>query len=86
MFKPVAALMALAVALPFAAHADMSVYVKFDNSSLAGDVTASGHVGWINAKDLQMGESRSITSTAGAAKRQASSPALSDLKFTKSLD
>jgi type VI secretion system secreted protein Hcp len=52
-----------------------------------GDVTATGHEKWIECHSLQWGVGRGIhTPTGSSAKREASSPSISEVTITKTMD
>lgn len=63
----------------------MPIYMKY--GSIQGDVTESGHVGWIELSSLQWGVGRGIgTATGSGEDREASAPSISEVTVTKDLD
>jgi type VI secretion system secreted protein Hcp len=63
----------------------MPIYVQY--GSLKGDVTAEGHVGWIEVNSFQWGVGRGISSpTGGSSDREASAPSVSEIVVTKPTD
>lgn len=63
----------------------MPIYVKY--GSLTGDVTASGHEGWIEVNSFQWGVGRGISSpTGGSNDRESSAPSVSEIVVTKPAD
>ena len=61
------------------------IYMQY--GTIQGDVTASGHVHWIELSSFQWGISRSISSPTGSiADRESTAPSVSEIKVTKSLD
>jgi type VI secretion system secreted protein Hcp len=63
----------------------MPIYMQY--GSLKGDVTAEGHVGWIEVNSFQWGVGRGISSpTGGSSDREASAPSVSEIVVTKPTD
>jgi len=63
----------------------MPIYMNYNN--IAGDVTASGHEGWIELNSFQWGVGRGISSPTGAsADRESSAPSVSEITVTKATD
>ena len=63
----------------------MPIYVQY--GTLKGDVTAEGHVGWIEVNSFQWGVGRGISSpTGGSSDREASAPSVSEVVVTKPTD
>jgi len=63
----------------------MPIYVQY--GSVKGDVTAEGHVGWIEVNSFQWGVGRGISSpTGGSSDREASAPSVSEIVVTKPTD
>ena len=63
----------------------MPIYMNYNN--LPGDVTADGHVGWIEVNSFQWGVGRGISSPTGAsADRESSAPSVSEITVTKATD
>jgi type VI secretion system secreted protein Hcp len=63
----------------------MPIYMQY--GSLKGDVTAEGHVGWIEVNSFQWGVGRGISSpTGGSSDREASAPSVSEVVFNKPTD
>lgn len=63
----------------------MSIYVKFDG--IDGDATEENHKKWIEVSSLQFGFGRGITTPQGAAaRRETSTPSVSEITFTKEMD
>jgi type VI secretion system secreted protein Hcp len=63
----------------------MPIYMKFEG--IDGDVTATGHVKWIELNSMQWGVGRGIASATGqAAEREASAPSISEVTITKMMD
>lgn len=63
----------------------MPIYMKFD--TIEGDVTAEGHVKWIEVASFQWGIGRGISSpTGGSADRESSAPSVSEIVVTKAQD
>jgi len=55
--------------------------------SIAGDVTESGHTGWIELNSFQWGVGRGVSTATGSGEdREASSPSVSEITVTKDLD
>ena len=63
----------------------MPIYMNYNN--IPGDVTADGHVNWIELNSFQWGVGRGISSpTGGSADRESSPPSLSEITVTKDQD
>ncbi len=63
-----------------------NVYLKF-GSSIKGDVTLSGHEGWIAVDSLHWGISRNVdTSIGGGSNRVKGHPSITDLTMSKYMD
>lgn len=63
----------------------MAIYLNVDG--IEGDVTASGHEGWMECQSLQWGVGREIrTPTGGSQERESSAPSVSDVTVTKLMD
>jgi len=63
----------------------MAIYLKF--GKMKGNVTEDGHKEWIEVDSLQWGVGRGIsTPVGGAANREASTPSVSEVVITKSMD
>jgi type VI secretion system secreted protein Hcp len=63
----------------------MPIYMQY--GSLKGDVTAEGHVGWIEVNSFQWGVGRGISSpTGGSSDREASAPSVSEVVVIKPTD
>jgi type VI secretion system secreted protein Hcp len=63
----------------------MPIYLQY--ASVKGDVTAEGHVGWIEVNSFQWGVGRGISSpTGGSSDREASAPSVSEIVVTKPTD
>jgi type VI secretion system secreted protein Hcp len=63
----------------------MPIYLNYN--SIPGDVTADGHVGWIEVNSFQWGVGRGISSPTGAsADRESSAPSVSEITVTKATD
>jgi len=63
----------------------MPIYMKY--GSIAGDVTESGHTGWIELNSVQWGVGRGISGATGSAEdRESSAPSVSEVTVTKDLD
>lgn len=62
------------------------ILIKFA-TEIKGQSTVDGHAGWINVESLQVGIGRSIQSqTGGSAKREVSSPSVSEITFSRQSD
>lgn len=61
-----------------------TAYIQIDG--IKGEVTAKGYEGWIEVGSAQWGVSRAISSSAGVANREASTPSISEITLTKTLD
>lgn len=65
----------------------MPIYMKYNAGAIKGDVTADGHVDWIELGSFQWGVGRGISSPTGAsADRESSAPSISEITVTKSMD
>jgi type VI secretion system secreted protein Hcp len=65
----------------------MPIYLNYNSLAVKGDVTESGHVGWIELNSLQFGVGRGIASpTGGSADRESSAPSVSEIVVTKDSD
>jgi type VI secretion system secreted protein Hcp len=63
----------------------MPIYVQY--GSIKGDVTAEGHVGWIEVNSFQFGVGRGISApVGGSSDREASAPSLSEVVLSKPTD
>ena len=63
----------------------MPIYMNYND--IPGDVTADGHVGWIEVNSVQWGVGRGISSPTGAsADRESSAPSVSEITVTKAND
>ncbi len=63
----------------------MPIYMKY--GSIKGDVTATGHEGWIELQSAQLGTRRNITWPSGrGVNRESASPAIKDITVTKLQD
>jgi len=63
----------------------MPIYVEIEG--IKGDVTAEGHVDWIEVQSFQWGVGRGITSPLGGSKdREASAPSVSEITVSKVSD
>jgi len=63
----------------------MPIYMKY--GSIAGDVTESGHAGWIEINSLQWGVGRGVSSPTGSSEdRESSAPSVSEVTITRELD
>jgi type VI secretion system secreted protein Hcp len=63
----------------------MPIYVQY--GTLKGDVTAEGHVGWIEVNSFQWGVGRGISApVGGSSDREASAPSVSEIVVTKPTD
>ena len=62
-----------------------NIYLKLGN--IKGSVTTKGHEEWINVQSFQFGVGRGISTPVGNSKnREASSPSISEVTFTKEMD
>ena len=62
------------------------ILIKFA-TEIKGQANVDGHIGWINVDSMQWGVGRGIASQqAGSAKREVSSPSVSELTFSRSSD
>src|SRR3979490_2281442 len=57
-----------------------------DFDGIKGDVTAADYKGWIELNSFQFGVSRGVSSGAGGATRESSSPSISEIVVSKYLD
>jgi type VI secretion system secreted protein Hcp len=63
----------------------MPIYMNYND--IKGDVTASGHEGWVELNSFQWGVGRGISSPTGAsADRESSAPSVSEITVTKDND
>lgn len=63
----------------------MAIYLKLGN--IKGSVTTKGHEEWLNVDSFQFGVARGISTPVGNAKnREASSPSISEITFSKEMD
>lgn len=63
----------------------MAIYMKYDG--VTGNVTESGHTGWIELQSCNWGLGRSIATAVGASDdREASMPSVSEVIVTKECD
>jgi type VI secretion system secreted protein Hcp len=63
----------------------MAIYLKY--GSVGGDVTESGHSGWIELNSVQWGVGRGVSSPTGSGgDREASAPSVSEVTITKAQD
>ena len=62
------------------------IVLKFA-TEIKGQSTVDGHTGWINVESMQFGVGRSIAmQTGGGAKREVSSPSISEVTFSRQSD
>lgn len=62
------------------------ILIKFA-TEIKGQSTVDGHAGWINVDSMQLGVGRSIAAQAGgSAKREVSSPSVSEMTFSRQAD
>jgi type VI secretion system secreted protein Hcp len=59
----------------------VAIYMKFGDVN--GDVTTEGYKSWIELNSLQFGVSRAVSSGAGGATRESSSPSISEIVVSK---
>lgn len=65
----------------------MAIYMNFNGTNPAGNVTAAGYENWIEVDSLSFGVGRSISMQAGSmANRESSRPSISEVTITKPLD
>ena len=65
----------------------MAIYLKFNNGSPAGNVTAKGYEDWIAIDSFSFGVGRAISMEAGAmANREATRPSISEVTLSKHID
>lgn len=65
----------------------MAIYIKYTNPAVNGDVTTQGFDKQIEVSSFQWGVGRGIGSPTGASgNREASTPSVSEITVTKSLD
>src|SRR5258707_15238943 len=57
-----------------------------DFDGIKGDVTTADYKGWIELNSFQFGVSRGVSSGAGGATRESSSPSISEIVVTKYFD
>jgi len=62
------------------------IYMNYDNLNIKGDVTAEGHLNWIELNSFQWGVGRAISSPTSGGAREASAPSVSEITITKVLD
>jgi type VI secretion system secreted protein Hcp len=62
----------------------VAIYMDFDG--VKGDVTTADYKGWIELNSFQFGVSRAVSSGAGGATRESSSPSISEIVVSKYLD
>lgn len=63
----------------------MPIYMEYEG--IKGDVTAEGHIDWIEVNSFQWGVGRGVTSPIGGSKdREASAPSISEITITKVSD
>jgi type VI secretion system secreted protein Hcp len=63
----------------------MPIYMKY--GKIEGEVTAEGHVGWVEINSLQLGVGRAISTPVGStSKREASAPSISEVTVSHSTD
>ena len=63
----------------------MAIYLQYEK--VDGEVTESGHKGWIELQSFQWGVGRGITTPVGSSsKRESSSPSVSEIVVTKNTD
>ena len=62
----------------------MAIYMDFDG--VKGDVTTADYKGWIELNSFQFGVSRAVSSGAGGATRESSTPSISEIVVSKYLD
>jgi len=63
----------------------MPIYLKY--GSIAGDVTESGHTGWIELNSFQWGVGRGVSAPTGSSEdRESSAPSISEVTVTKDFD
>ena len=62
------------------------ILIKFA-TEIKGQSTVDGHTGWINVESMQWGVGRSVASQhGGSAKREVSSPSISEVTFSRMTD
>lgn len=67
----------------------MPIYMNWGNSlppKIKGDVTDSGHGGWIELSSVQVGAGRTVTASTGKSDRSTSKPTISEIVVTKYMD
>jgi type VI secretion system secreted protein Hcp len=65
----------------------MPIYMNYNSLAIAGDVTESTHIGWIELNSFQWGVGRGISSpTGGSSDRESSAPSVSEITVTKAQD
>jgi type VI secretion system secreted protein Hcp len=63
----------------------MAIYMQY--GKIKGNVTATGHEGWIDVSSFQFGVGRAIASVVGRSKdREASQPNFSEVSISKDMD
>jgi len=62
----------------------VAIYMDFDG--IKGDVTTADYKGWIELNSFQFVVSRGVSSGAGGATRESSSPSISEIVVSKYLD
>ncbi|HEV7544619.1 MAG TPA: type VI secretion system tube protein Hcp [Reyranella sp.] len=62
----------------------MAIYMLY--GKIEGDVTTQGFKNWIELNSFQFGVSRGVSSGAGGATRESSSPSISEIVVTKYFD
>ena len=63
----------------------MPIYMKYDGAT--GNVTESGHTGWIELNSFKWGLNRSISTVVGSSDdREASAPSVREISVTKDCD
>jgi type VI secretion system secreted protein Hcp len=62
------------------------ILIKFA-TEIKGQSSVDGHIGWINIDSMQWGVGRSVASqSGGSAKREVSSPSVSEVTFSRATD
>jgi type VI secretion system secreted protein Hcp len=67
----------------------MPIYMNWGNSvppKIKGDVTAVGHVDWIELSSAQYGMGRNVTAPTGNSRQPSSGPTISEMVITKGND
>ena len=70
----------------FATTSGDPIYMNYDNLNIQGDVTAEGHLNWIELNSFQWGVSRAISSPTSGTAREASAPSVGEITITKMMD